>query len=247
MIRSRLGLKALGLCALVLGLMAVWTGAAQAEETGGIWTYETGGVLKTFEGALNEPTVGGQLEPGIKAVLHTKIVGATVLYECEEVKVIEGKLKGTTGEVLGKLRFHKCVTILNGVASKNCEPKSEGSAGLINTNKIVALMLLHLLGGVKDKVMVAHPDEVGQPFATITSTEACAIGEKVPIIGLWAFIDCKNLGSTHLVKHLIEEFPALNKLFAISETVEHKASILGSAEAFLTGTHEGFKWAGLWN
>jgi hypothetical protein len=250
MIRSRLGLKVLGMCALVLGMMAVWAGAAQAEETGGKWTYETGGVLKTFEGALAEPGVNGKIEVGTKAVLHSKVAGALVLYECTEVKVINGKLK-PEGIVLGKLLFHGCITLINGAPAKNCTPKAEGSEGLIVTNLIKAQMLLHkLASGVKDEILLAEPeDALGNlitTFAVIESTEACAIGIKVPVGGRFALWDPVD-PLTHLVTHLITEFAPLTHLYLISDNAEHVANILGSAEAFLTGAHVNFKWAGLWN
>jgi hypothetical protein len=118
--------------------------------------------------------------------------------------------------------------------------------GIIETNKIIALMLLHkLTSGIVVKTMVAHPDTGETSFAVVKSTETCSIGEKVPIIGLWAFRD-RNDPTAHSVLHLIEEFAQLNELFVISKTVEHNATILGSAEAFLTGAHEDWKWAGLW-
>src|SRR4051794_4949528 len=110
MIRSKLGLKALGMCALVLGLMAVWAGAAQAEEPGGTWNYinPSGGALKTFEGALAEPTVGGKIETGTVGILHAKVLGGTsLLYECKAFTVTSCNLK-PEGVVLGKLTFTGC-------------------------------------------------------------------------------------------------------------------------------------------
>jgi len=248
MIRSRLGLKALGMCALVLGLMAVWAGGAQAEETGGKWTYEPagGGALKTFEGALHEPTLNGALEGGI-ATLHAKVLGGKeLLYHCTGVSVVGGRLQ-LEGHVKGVLVFTGCTTLIDGVLSNNCKPKAGGTEeGVIKTTTILALMLLHKLteGGVKDKILIAHP-LVGTTFAFVESTEACAIGQKVPIGGLFAIQDTEP--TTHLVNHLIKEFLPLTDLFVISKTAEHKAHILGSAIAFLEGAHLNYKWAGLWN
>jgi hypothetical protein len=248
MARSRLGLKALGMCALVLGMMAVWAGTASAENTGGSWTYETGGVLKTFEGALAEPSIDGTLEE--TATLHAKVLGGTeLLYHCEEVKVVGGKLKAN-GVVLGKLVFHKCKTLLNGVTSAPCAPNAGGThPGLIETNLIEAQMLLHkLASGVVDKILVASPEnaagELIVDFTFVESEAGCSIGQKVLIGGKFAIQDAAP--TTHSVNHLIKEFAPLTDLFVISKTAEHKASILGSANAFLTGAHVGFKWAGLW-
>jgi hypothetical protein len=257
MIRSRLGLKALGMCALVIGLMAVWAGSAQAELTGGKWTYEpSAGVVKTFEGTLAEPEVSGKLEKETTAVLHTKVLGGTsLLYECKAVSVIGGKLKAelnkekvlvSNGEVLGELTFTGCEAFLGGALSKNCNPVGE----TIKTKKIKAFMLLHKLPEnakkeiITDKILVAEPEE-GTTFATVESTELCSIGSKVPIGGKFAIQD--PAPTTQSVNHLISEFPALTHLFVISDTVEHAANILGSAEAFLLAPHLGLKWAGVWN
>jgi hypothetical protein len=260
MIRSRLGFKALGMCALIVGLMGIWTGVAQAEEPGGKWTYinPTTKELKTFEGVLHEPSISGELEKDekgvfIPAVLHAKVLGGTsLLYECKEVLVVEGKLK-LEGIVLGKLVFHECETFLNGVLSKNCNPNAGGiHPGLIETNLIKAQMLLHKLieGGVKDEILVAEPeDKEGKlltTFAIVESTEACSIGQKVPIGGRFAFWDPVD-PLTHLVRHLIKEFLPLTHLYAISDTAEHAAEILGGAWAFLSGEHKNYEWAGLWN
>jgi hypothetical protein len=234
------------MCVLILGLMTAWAGTAQAEETGGKWTYETGGVLKTFEGVLHEPSVGGALEPGTEAVLHAKVLGGTeLLYDCTALSVVGGKLQ-LGGHIRGSLVFSGCRTLLNGVTSNNCKPKAGGTEeGVIKTVPILVLMLLHkLTEGVKDKVLIAHPVE-GTNFAFVESTAACSLGIKVPIGGLLAFQD--PAPTEHLVNHLIKEFLPLNDLYVISKTAEHKAHCLSSAILFLTGEHLNYKWAGLWN
>jgi hypothetical protein len=82
MIRSRLGLKALGMCALVFGLMGVWASVAQASETGGKWTYINGsGQLKTIEEAGIEPEIGAKVD--VTVVLHSEALeGTEVLVQC---------------------------------------------------------------------------------------------------------------------------------------------------------------------
>ncbi len=64
------------------------------------------------------------------------------------------------------------------------------------------------------------------------------------MIGSLTLKDCENLALTHLVEHLVEQFTPLTELWTISKTTEHKATLLGSAWAFLTGEHEGLKWSG---
>ncbi len=244
MIRSRLGLKALGMCALVLGLMAVWAGAAQAESTGGSWTYKNAaGELKTFEGTLAEPEIGGEVD--VTGVLHSEALeGTKVLYECKKFSAAGGSKLKANGVALGKLTFTECLAFLNGVESIPCKPVE----GKVTTNLIKAQMLLHkLAGGTIDKILIAEGEtEAGGAanFATIQSTAGCALGIKVPVGGKIA-LEPSNL--THEVKHLVDEFPPLTALWILSNTAEHKASLLGSGWAFLTGAHTGFKWTGLWN
>ena len=244
MIRSRLGLKALCMCALVLGLMAVWAGAAQAESTGGSWTYITGsGQLKTFEGALAEPEVGSLLDTTV--VLHSKALGGTkVLYECGAVTTFQTRLK-PNGVVLGKLIFSLCETFLEGVLSKNCVPTLGGvNKGFIETNLIKAQMLLHS----GSRILIAEGETANggaANLATIESTASCALGIKVPVGGKVAILPSNP--TTHEEEHLITVFPALTAAWILSNTAEHKAEILGSAWAYLIFGHNEFEWAGLWN
>jgi hypothetical protein len=245
MIRSRLGLKALGMCALVLGLMAVWAGAAQAELTGGNWTYiNAAGELKTFEGALAEPEIGGEVDE--IGILHSEALeGTKVLYECKAFSAAAGSKLKANGVALGKLIFKECKTFLNGVASPPCEPVG----GTVTTNLIKAQMLLHKLadGTIHDILIAEGETEAGAKanFATIKSSASCSLGINVPVGGTFAIIPSNP--TTHEVKHLIKEFAALTHLWILSDTAEHKSNILGSAWAFLTGAHEKLKFAGLWN
>jgi hypothetical protein len=135
MIRSRTRLKALGACALAFCLMAVWTGVAQAEETGGKWAYigkTTGEELRTFEGALGEPEISAEVD--VSLVLHSEFLeGTKILYECKTLQTAGSKLKAN-GVLLGKLIFQECKTFLNGVESVSCKP----IGGQITTNLVKA-------------------------------------------------------------------------------------------------------------
>jgi hypothetical protein len=261
MIRSRLGLKALAMCALVLGLMAVWAGAAQAEEPGGSWTYiqpNEPKLLKIFEGVLAEPEISGEIEKDgagvpIPIVLHAEALeGTKVLYECDAFSVAAGSKLKPNGIVLGRLTFTSCKTLLNGVLSEACKPKE----GKVTTNLIKAQMLLHkLAGGTIDKILIAEGEtEAGGAanFATIESSAGCSLGIKVPVGGKFAIQgtgvppESNTEPSEHLVKHLIKEFLPLSAIWILSNTPEHKSEILGGAWVFLTGAHTGIKWAGLW-
>jgi hypothetical protein len=242
---SKRGLKVLILCTFVFGLTAVWSGAAQAEETGGSWKYELGGVVKTFEGALSEPTVSGEMTTGTVGVSHTTIFGTSILFECKGILFEEVELTPATPYVKVKLKFDKCGVFFNKVESKNCTPNALGkSPGTIETKKLKANLLLHkLANGTVDKILIAEPLE-GTTLAFLESTEACSLGEKVPIGGKVAIIDSEP--TTLKVRHLFKEFEPLTHMYVISDTAEHAAHMLGSAEAFLSGAHLNYKWAGAW-
>jgi hypothetical protein len=235
--RAKLGL--LGLCAVVLGLMAFNTSSAFAEETANwLILMENGEVL-----------TGAQLTAALNVskdtlpILHTKILGFTVLYECNKIEAINANLlkKGTVakefnaeGKPVGaQIKFSECITIIGGEKNALCAPKIEGVAGVIITNKSHGLIVLHEGGTVT--LLSILPDE-GETFVTIESEKGCPIGTKVPIIGKMHLKDCENAFLTHKVIHLTEIGP-LTELWAISKTEEHKATILGSAFAFLIGAH----------
>jgi len=231
--------------------MAVWAGAAQAESTGGSWTYlNAAGELKTFEGALSEPEIGVEID--VALVMHSEALeGTKILYECKKISAAAGSKLKPNGILLGKLIYAECKAFLNGVESKPCEPKE----GKITTNLLKGQMLLHKLAsdGVKDKILIAEGEtEAGvltQHFAFIESSASCSLGIKVLVGGTFAIQPGTQAEATeHLEKHLIKEFAPLTALWILSNTAEHKATILGSAWAFLKGTgHVGLKFAGLWN
>src|SRR6188472_2259521 len=246
MIRSKLGLKALGLCALVVGLMAVSAGVAQAEEPGGAWTFLNVQGKELLELPNNE-TIGGRLDC-TSGTLLTEIAKTKVGFTCESFKATGAKLiKG--GTALGLLVFEKCFTTLNGTKSAACEPKAGGTEkGVIKTLELEGRLLLHKLKEKPtDKVFIVEPDVAAgaNSFAHIELSEECSIGENVLIFGPFAFIDCLGHGEVHEVEHLVTEFEPLTKIWAISNTAEHAARIDGSAFVFLTGANIGKEWAAL--
>jgi hypothetical protein len=256
MTRTRLGL--LGLCAMVFGLMA-FSASAQAS-AGAKWLIlESAGVLWS-EAKVNEGKASVLLEAETTGVLHTKIAGVAVLFECKKLAaekaflLANGSIGESAGNVKGsKVKFSECITKLNGVTSAACEPNAGGTQkGVIVTNAGHALLVLHeLAGGVKDDLVSILPDNVikegkevaSKTFATIEMSELCSIGEKVPVLGKATLKDCENLALTHLVKHLTEIGP-LTELWTISETAEHVATILGSGWASLSGAGAGKLFSG---
>ncbi len=250
MIRSRFGL--LSLCAVVFGVLAFSATAAQAE-VGAQWLFAK--LINATEVELIKPLPAFvQLEKDTKPVLHTKIAGITVLYECENLEATNAKLlaNGSIGEKEGtvknsRIKFTGCITLLNGAKSAPCEPKFEGTTGVILTKPGHGLIVLHKLAdGTKDELVQVLPDE-GEILATFESGAECAIGAKVNILGKLFLQDCVEKGKgllKHVLKHLFEVSTILTELFVISKTEEHKATILGSWWGFLIGEHKGLHWGG---
>jgi hypothetical protein len=262
MVRSRLGLKALGLCALVLGLMAVAASGAQAE-AGAKWT-----VAGADAATLNAEVQIKTLTSG-KATLKTKIAGAEVKFnttttpELLKVNLIgEGKL--STG---GQVRFTGVTTELNSKLSPVCEPLGTAgdktTLGKILSEKGKGELVLHTGGIGVTRIL----PETGNTFGKLFFGEECSLPEEVPVItaaldvtknaegkiikeevlgqgtGL-TLKEPKGKLETEEEKHFIAELPALTTLFSISATDEHKATVEGEAEVTLAGTHATKIWKG---
>jgi hypothetical protein len=251
MAQSKPAFKLLGLCALVFGLMAVGSvGAAQAEP-GAYWGYLNAKNELIKFGKTLEPVLGFEIEelkdekdPGKHLVFLTEIAKVKVAILCGEL-LSDLKLKAE-GLVLGLLTFHKCIFKLNGVTSPACEPIFEGSKGLIKTLELDGLVELHELkpSGEKHDIVVFEPDIGSNAIAHIKVGGECALGEEFLINGELAFKDCQKEFLVHKVVHLWEEFVPLTKMWMNTNTAEHKVTLDGSVNVFLTGEHLGFKWAG---
>jgi len=271
-VKSRLGLKVLGLSALVLGLMAFASSAAQAEVNAKWAILKANGELITISPVDGLKGRGDELLPevnikeievlagtGVKeAILLTKVAGVETAILCTAAELKDAAGTGRPkllleGTILGKVTFTGCITKLKGVTSAPCKPHAPAASpeGTITTELAKGLIVLHeLVGGVKHTVFLIKPDS-GETFVTLTLGKAgveneCVIGEKLPISGKLTLEDCNNKFQVEEVEHLIKEFAALTDLWVLNKTAEHKATIDGSAWAKLVGAgHEGLKWAGL--
>jgi hypothetical protein len=243
---ARSSLKIFSPCAMVLGLMALSAAAAQAT-VGAHWWVLDGESKKIDAGSL-EAEVG--LEKDSTAItLHAELASHTkFLVLCQKLESENIKLKGSGGtNTGGKMKFSECTVDLNGELAPACEPENAvGGKGTILTNTVHGLIAAHEIESphwaIKE-VIVLLPD-VGETFATIEMGAGCPVGTKVAVVGQHFVIeDSQGKFKEHLVKHLIDEGP-LTELWVISKTEEHKATILGSALAFLAGKHIGLKFGG---
>jgi hypothetical protein len=254
MIRSRLGLKALVLSGLVLGLMA-FSSSAQAE-TGANWFVNGSAISSTLLPQLEI----SEIENNSASLAFTTKGGTGVLILCGVAKFDEGgQLTSNGGISLGMILFTGCKVLLNEVAAPKCEAHSPGkAAGSILSEKGEGLIVLdkEVIEGkevisnlvkITPKVLNAEKKVVSSKlFAVIELGASCAIGESVNVEatalgeGLW-IKDCKGSTSftTEAVTHLVEE--GLNKLLALGQP----AKIIGSANVVLSGAaHKGLKWSG---
>ncbi len=247
MLRSRLGLKALGLCALVMGVMAIGTtGAAQAE-TGACWGFLVEVAKEKFElkcfSKTNEAAAPAlELENKTGTLL---IANQTFSVLCTGAEFDEGGQLSENGTILpGKIKFKGCVTLIKGVISKPCEPFNGTEKGIILTEKGEGLIKLHeLTTPVKElEPTVLIKPVAGETLAKIHLGAECSVGEEIIVKGELVLWDCKGKASfeEHKVIHLVEEFPGL-KLMKVGA---NSATLDGSANATLTGAQLGFKWAG---
>jgi hypothetical protein len=252
MIRSKLGLRALGLCALILGLMACVTSAAQAE-TGATWSLKNaGGTLVLIPGATDLlPEINAKPDTATVGLLFVTAGGTHTEFVCKKFELIgiggaRPKLIASGSISEGQAKFSECETRLNGAKSIPCEPHTGANKGEIITKKATGLIKLHLLAGsVVDDVVTLTPttkNGKGEFSAGIVELgEECSIGTSVEVTGTLTVVDCQGDPREELVMHLIEEFNQLRGLKALGQT----AKVNGSAFAFLVGAHEGLKFAGL--
>jgi hypothetical protein len=243
MTRTRFGL--IGLCAVLFGVMAFGASAAQAETGSHFWILNAEG-KKVDTGSLHA-TIQLKKE-STTYILHSKILSVAVLFLCTELKAVNATLEGE-GKISagGKVLFSGCTTDLNGTANAACTPSdATDGEGKIVTQSLHSLVILGTGG---ETILNILPD-TGETFANIEMGSKCPIGTKVPVIGKLALKDCeknaegKSRATEHLKEHLVEPTTdSFTELWTISKTVEHQATLLGSAWGFLEGGgHEGLKF-----
>jgi hypothetical protein len=226
----------LGLCATLFGVMAFGASGAQAAKW--LILMENGVPLTTD---ILHGVFGLKLETN--AVLHTEVLKVKFSVKCTGASTkgvsLEGEGKLTEG---GKVEFTGCTGETNGSPNANCKPKAGGAAsGTILTNEGKGQLVLHE-GGVG---LIKIEPKTGTTLATLEMSEACPVGEKLPINGVLYFKDCSNMLELHLVEHLMEEGPLTDIWATSTKNAEHKANILGSFWTFLTGAHINFAFSGM--
>jgi hypothetical protein len=245
MIGSKLGLKALGLCGLVLALaQAALAGNAAQAETGAKWKVKGADV-----GTLGPQLAIKEIENNSLS-LSFMVFGKPRSILCTAVEIDEGgKLIGNGGISLGRLLFKGC--LISGEATK-CKPHSPGRPfGEILSERGTGLIVLDKLtdGTVAELVKLTPENAKGEPsklLAIIEFGEFCVIGEEARVEttelgeGLWIKNSGGNVGFlTETITHLFEE--GLSKLLADGQP----AKLIGSTLLELSGEHKGLQWSGV--
>jgi hypothetical protein len=234
---KRLGLKLFSLCVLALGLVAFSATAAQ----GAVWMVNGANLSANKE-------VAGKLDENHGILLVTLGLNK-VEFLCTAGELLNTKLElaGAVSEASKNARadFSGCITRINGITVKACEPKAIGkAAGTIVTEELYALLQLHPATG--EGVIVITP-KVGNVFADIHMGEACPIGELVSVFGALALHDVgvelnKDELETERPNHLVAEFKPLTALKVANAKSESVATLDGMADIVLAS---GEKWSGL--
>lgn len=239
MIRSKLGF--LGLCTLVLSVMAVSASSTQAAFSWLIWNT-LGENPKELKASVFGETDNTDL------TLLTKVAGLMTSITCSSFKFVGLNLEtGGTLTTGFKVKYTGCEVYEGGALGKElkCNVFSLGKEnGTIETNALKGTLALHTLAGGGTEVLAKIEPEAGTALASIL-TEECVLPEVNPLNGVLYIKDCEKKALVNSIKHLIEQGP-LTSLYIGADTAEHlETSLVGSARALLLGDHPGHLWAGM--
>lgn len=233
------GLKALGLSALVMSVMAVGAADVAHAEEGACWGYinSSTGELDCFSTSL-APKTAISIENNTGTLLVENLNFETL---CTGVTIIEsGAITGNA--ILGRGEFSGCVSLTRTPTLSilpACTPVDPvAGPGKIRSEKVIGLIVLH--NG--EPVVEIKPDVEGGALAKIFRGEECAIGEEVIVSGKVFLHDAggKTSFEEHKLTHLAEEFSGL-QLMRIGV---NKATIDGTGTIALTSPHNALEWGG---
>lgn len=240
MIRSKRTLVVLGLCAVVVGLAVLGTGASQAEK-GAKWSLinTKGELLQVSEGLLPEVAMTEIVTEDM--TLLTELLKNKVALLCLGATFINAKLE-LEGKVGGgnKVRFTNCTIKINGVTNAECKPHTTGeAAGTLLSSALKGLLVLF-----EGKSIIRFEPVAGTTFLTLQFGGECAIGESCTINGFSSVTDVENAMNVEQVSHVVEQLAPASELWVGSKTAEHMATVDGQGRLGLSGAHVNLKWAG---
>jgi hypothetical protein len=243
MLRSRLGLKVLGLCALVLGLAALSAGGAQAAS----WSIimAKGELVKVNEtNKLFAQVEINAIENNTLTLAFQTAGGTKVAILCTSMGFDEGGRLMANGVLsLGRTLFKGCLTKLNGVTSAACKPKAGGApSGEILPERFTGIASV---SSETLRLRITPENAKGETsklFLKIELGVECSIGEIVNVeansLGGGLLLEANALKEEEKVEQLVVE---VESLIALGQP----AKVEGSIWMRLVGEHLGLKWGGI--
>jgi hypothetical protein len=239
MTRTKLGL--LGLCAVVVGMMAMSASAAQ----GATLSWLVLNASKTTATNLKAELAGEVDSPTL--ILHLRVSVFRILIICTGFSLkntfIEPVEKLNEG---GKVVFTGCKVFDEKEKEFKCTVKTAGAApGTIETSEGKGLLEL-----VEGQVLTKIEPKGGPTgsLATIRLEGAeCVLPETNQVHGTLYLKDALGQATTHKVKHLVEAEPVNTKLYVGGHSAEQLevTKILISIWIFLASAHAGLEWSGM--
>jgi len=247
MIRTKLGL--LGLCAVVLGMMAMSAGSAQGATT--LFSWLILNAAKTVATDLLALLTGKT--DSTHLTLDGEVAGLKIAVTCTNFTlkgvhlVPGGKLNETGKVVFTGCKVYKVAPLTE---EYKCTVKTVGAAaGTVETNAGKGELVLHeVKAGVKEVLTKVEPlTGLEGNFATLRFEGAeCVLPELNQVHGTLYLKDCLGFATTHKLEHLVEQGP-LTSLYVGGHSAKQLeiTRILGSAWISLTGEHAGRDWSAM--
>jgi hypothetical protein len=237
MTRTKLGL--IGLCAIVIGVMAISAGTAEgalswlALNSAGTEAKELTAALTAEQESTHYVTLsspGGLMISVVCMGTHASVVGGFIgaFFGFFTITLLNCEVRAGTfnGNVLGETTKLPCTVSTSGAA-----------AGTIVTKKLKGKLVLN----ASKEVLVETAPEIGTTLAVLLfSGEECSLPEEDPLTGVVFFKDCENKMLVHAVKHLWEEGPGTSLKLGSAP-----ATLRGSFWLKLSGAHTGLAWAAM--
>ena len=236
MLRPSHALKALGLLAMLLGLMAAFGASAAQAELNAHWNINGAALSSDLLKPKLQIKEIEKLGDGKQHLVLLVPLTVRVEILCKQAELIDALLE-LLGKITGKILYKECQTIINGIENMACLPET-GGAPDITTEPLEALIKLH--NNKTEDLVEIKPIPPATDFVNILFPAICPLGAEALISGVFFIKDCLKEGLVEKVEHLIEEGPLTKLSFE-----GFPMTIDGSALVKLVGVHEGLKWSGV--
>jgi len=199
-----------GLSVLLFGLLVLST--ASRAEKGANWMAKGVNVSKSLE-----PKV--QAEHSEKSIFRASFVMFKTVhmeYVCTKLELIQFFLL-TEASGTGKVRYTGCEFIIEGAPQWNCHPEVNGEAGVIETEKLKTLIVLHKSeGGSTESLIRIEPSE-GNVLAYVYNNKECGT-TGAGFAGVAYIKDSNGQLGVEEVTHLFAIGPLTKVVFATEAT-----------------------------